>query len=170
MAQETEAKDSPEKGDRIRLIIRIASVAALAVSLGMYVKDRLAPAQSSNALAPVLLKPLAVSPGFQSAPTLPAGFGALTGQNLIIATLDTTRADHLGFYGHEGIDTPIFDRIAGKGIVFTQAVAMGPTTLPSHASILTGLYPLHHGARTNSHFNVGEQHQTLAEVLSKNGY
>lgn len=96
--------------------------------------------------------------------------GALAGGNVLLVTLDTTRADRLGCYGNEDIQTPTLDRLAREGVVFSQAVAASPTTLPSHASILTGLYACHHGARVNGLYRLGDSHKTLAEVLAENGY
>jgi arylsulfatase A-like enzyme len=116
------------------------------------------------------LRPLVVSPELPTVSSLPAKFGSLAGQNLILVTLDATRADRIGFYGNDEIETPNLDRLASQGIVFTKAVATASSTLPTHASILTGLYPHHHGARANSLFEVADEQQTLAEVLSENGY
>ena len=65
--------------------------------------------------------------------------------NLLLITLDTTRADHLGCYGHPTA-TPNFDLLADEGVLIERAVAVAPLTLPSHASIMTGLYPPQHGS------------------------
>ena len=90
--------------------------------------------------------------------------------NLIIITLDTTRADRLGCYGYAGARTPNLDRIAQEGILFENAVCSCPSTVPSHASIMTGLYPQHHGVRvTGSHKLVGSK-VTLADILKNKGY
>src|SRR5690242_9006552 len=53
--------------------------------------------------------------------------------NLVIITLDTTRADRMGAYGNTQIETPAFDRIAHEGVLFEQAVAVAPLTLPVHS-------------------------------------
>ncbi len=70
------------------------------------------------------------------------------GPNLILVTLDTTRADHFGAYGHSRDTTPHMDRIAEEGVRFARAQAQSATTPVSCASLLTGLYPYHHGLRT----------------------
>ena len=64
-----------------------------------------------------------------------------TQPNLILITIDTLRADHLGCYGYSNIDTPYIDRLAEEGIDFTRAFTPVPITLPSHVSIFTSLYP-----------------------------
>jgi arylsulfatase A-like enzyme/Flp pilus assembly protein TadD len=90
--------------------------------------------------------------------------------NLLLVTLDTTRADRLGCYGDRRAETPTLDGLAREGVVFDQAVAVAPVTLPSHASILTGLYPPRHGCRDNSDFRLPERETTLAEHLAAQGY
>src|SRR5688572_10655136 len=67
----------------------------------------------------------------------------------ILLTLDTTRMDALGCYGGPSQLTPALDRLASEGIRFTNARSVAPLTLPAHASMLTGLYPLRHGLRDN---------------------
>ncbi len=95
---------------------------------------------------------------------------AAAGANVLLITLDTTRADRLGCYGNQEIETPALDALARGGVLFTNAVAVSPTTLPSHTSILTGLYPAHHGVRANGVFRLDQQTTTLAEVLKQAGY
>src|SRR5678815_4874767 len=60
--------------------------------------------------------------------------------DVILITIDTLRADALGFAGNSNVKTPFLDSIAARGIVFTNAHAHNVVTLPSHANILTGLY------------------------------
>ena len=88
----------------------------------------------------------------------------------MLITVDTCRADHLGCYGHEGIDTPNMDALAEEGILFEQCAAHVPITLPSHASILTGIYPNALGLRDNAHGKLQEDVTTLAEVLRQEGF
>ena len=73
----------------------------------------------------------------------------LTGANILLITLDTTRADRLGSYGYAAAETPRLDRLANEGVLFEQAVTPTAFTLPSHSSIMTGLYPPFHGVRLN---------------------
>ncbi len=75
--------------------------------------------------------------------------------NLVIITLDTTRADHLGAYGSKDVETPALDRLARDGVLFEQAMTTAPLTLPAHASILTGRFPPEHGVRDNGGFFLG---------------
>jgi len=90
--------------------------------------------------------------------------------NLVLVTLDTLRADRLGCYGFRGVQTPNIDSLAADGVVFEQATSTAPMTLPSHASILSGLIPPHHGVRDNGGFFLEEGTVTLAERLGDAGY
>ena len=101
--------------------------------------------------------------------TLPSGVSR-DRLNLVVVTLDTTRADRLGAYGYARADTPAFDRLAREGVLFDQAVSVAPLTLPAHASMFTGKFPPEHGIRDNGGFFLGEEHETLAEVLHAKGY
>ena len=90
--------------------------------------------------------------------------------SLLLVTLDTTRADHLAPYGARDIETPNLARLAADGVLFEYAVAVAPVTLPSHASLFTGLYPPRHGVRNNSIHYLDPSLHTLAEHLSSAGW
>ncbi len=90
--------------------------------------------------------------------------------NLLLVTLDTTRADRIGCYGYAAARTPHLDRLAAEGIRFERAYAPAPITLPAHASIFTGLYPFEHGVRNNGNFYLTDRFETLATVLKGQGY
>ncbi len=92
------------------------------------------------------------------------------GLNLLLVTLDTTRADRLGCYGHAAAKTRYIDRLAAEGTRFETVIAPAPITLPSHSSILTGLYPFEHGVRNNGNFYLAPRFPTLATVLKARGY
>jgi arylsulfatase A-like enzyme/Tfp pilus assembly protein PilF len=92
------------------------------------------------------------------------------GTNLVVITLDTTRADHLGAYGYDKIKTPNLDDLASRGTLFRRAISQVPLTLPSHTSLFTGTFPVHHGVRDNGGYFVPPAAVTLAEVLKQNGY
>lgn len=66
--------------------------------------------------------------------------------NVLLVSIDTLRADHLGTYGAK-VATPTLDWLAAEGVLFERAVSHVPLTLPSHASLLTGIYPIAHGVR-----------------------
>src|SRR5262249_46012523 len=67
--------------------------------------------------------------------------------NVVLITVDTLRADHLGCYGDAQIATPNIDKLATEGVRFKTVVTAAPLTLPSHCSIMTGAYPTFHGVR-----------------------
>ena len=90
--------------------------------------------------------------------------------DIILITIDTLRADSLGFAGNTRVKTPFLDRIASEGIVFSNAHAHNVVTLPSHTNILTGLYPYQHGVRDNAGFKLDRKHETVATMLRRNGY
>ena len=113
------------------------------------------------------------------APTVTAPSGAELGRlpkgvaigelSLLIVTLDTTRADRLGAYGFEAIETPHLDRLAREGVLFENAQSVAPLTLPAHSSMFTGQFPPAHGVRDNGGFYLGEEHVVLAELLRDAG-
>ena len=90
--------------------------------------------------------------------------------NIVLLTLDTLRADHLGCYGNDSVQTPNIDQLAREGVLFENAFAPVSTTLPSHSTILTGLYPHQHGVRDNGVYYLPEEQVTLGEILSDEGY
>lgn len=90
--------------------------------------------------------------------------------NVILITLDTTRADYLGCYGNPNVRTPNLDALARRGVLFEQAATASPLTLPAHCTILTGMYPTYHGVRVNGNTALSEEQTTLAEVFSGQGY
>jgi arylsulfatase A-like enzyme/Tfp pilus assembly protein PilF len=94
----------------------------------------------------------------------------LKGADLLLVTIDTLRADSLGFAGNRRVETPVLDRLAATGRVFPDAHAHNVITLPSHTNILTGLYPFQHGVRENSGFTLSPAVPTLATLLRKAGY
>jgi len=90
--------------------------------------------------------------------------------NLLLVTIDTVRADHVGAYGGVGVQTPVLDALAARGVRFAHAETAVPITGPSHATILTGLYPPVHGVRDNVVFPLSPRHHTLATRLKAAGY
>ncbi len=90
--------------------------------------------------------------------------------NVLIVTLDTTRADHIGCYGDQLAATPVIDALATRGVKFERAYTPAPLTLPSHASMFTGLYPPEHGLRTNGKDRLETSIPTLATQLRARGY
>lgn len=129
-----------------------------------------------------LARPLSVAPVSETVVTAvppPAGT-----PDIIVVSLDTTRADHLSTYGYERETSPNLTRFAEDGVLYTQARSTAGWTLPGHASMLTGLYPSRHGARLAGNWLEGESIDgrrnvahplktevvTLAEALRDRGY
>jgi arylsulfatase A-like enzyme/predicted Zn-dependent protease len=90
---------------------------------------------------------------------------------VIIISIDTLRADRLPAYGYQGVETPALDALRTDGVLFTNAYAQVPLTLPSHAGIFTGLLPTEHGVRNNIGYRLdGAKHPTIASTLKNHGY
>lgn len=98
------------------------------------------------------------------------GAGPPARPNVLLITLDTTRADRLGSYGYAAAATPRLDALAGGGVRFARALSPVPLTLPAHASLMTGRYPFAHGVRNNGHFTLPGDIATLAERFRAAGY
>ncbi len=90
--------------------------------------------------------------------------------DIILVTLDTTRADALGYAGNTRVKTPFLDALAARGLVFVNAHAHNVVTLPSHVNILTGLYPYQHGVHDNAGFTLDPKHLTVATMLRNAGW
>ena len=90
--------------------------------------------------------------------------------NVLLLTLDTTRADALGAYGGEAARTPALDGLAARGVRWAQAISPTPLTLPAHASLFTGLAPPEHGVRGNGSDVLSRAMPTLAEAYASRGY
>ncbi len=102
------------------------------------------------------------SPGYRA--------GLASGADVLLITIDTLRADAVGFSGNRDVQTPLLDRLAGAGRVYTFAHAHNVVTLPSHTNILTGRYPYGHGVRENTGFSLSPRVPTLATLLARAGY
>ena len=151
-------------------VISIGLLGTAAVLLVIRIVAWFSPATFELLYQPVEPIPLRLPSELKPAETIPSAKGELAGANVLLVTLDTTRADRLGCYGNPNIKTPVIDGLARDGILFTKAYSAGPTTLPSHSTMMTGLYPIHHGARANSVYRLSEKHPTLAQIMSDSGY
>src|SRR5579872_2669732 len=132
----------PEKRSTFFQVCRLAAILACALPAGA-----------------VLLEAFAGAPPAPSAPSAPKavpkaapGSGRRTLPNLVLITMDTTRADHLGAWGYPYAHTPTLDALAARGTRFARVDTAAPITLPSHSTILTGLFPPRHGVRDNGTF------------------
>ena len=90
--------------------------------------------------------------------------------NVVLITLDTTRADRLGAYGYDNAATQNMDKLAAEGRVYEYCYSPLPLTIPSHAAIFTGLYPPTIGIRNNGAGKLEDSAYTLTEHLRKVGY
>lgn len=112
----------------------------------------------------------AVPPGVALLATLPAcGGGKPRGPNVLLISIDTLRADHLGCYGYGRETSPAIDRIAREGALFEQHVSSSSWTLPTHAALFTGIYDSGHGC-TDVDKALEPRFETIAERFQANGY
>jgi len=132
---------------------RVAGAALVLAALGLALAAALWTRGNNRRPAPAPL----------SAPT-PAAI-----RTVVLITVDTLRADRVGAYGWAAARTPAMDALAARGVRFTRAFATAPITLPSHASLLTGLYPPGHGSRHNG-MRMSDRPATLATVLREQGW
>ena len=93
-----------------------------------------------------------------------------TAPNVLLITIDTVRADHVGCYGYSKIKTPTLDSLAHDGIVFERAISQVPLTWPSHTAILTGTYPFQNGVQDFTGQPLDPQFRSVAQAFKKNGY
>jgi len=95
---------------------------------------------------------------------------AAAGPSVLLVSIDTLREDRVGAYGASFGATPNLDSLAAEGVRVEKAIAPTPLTLPSHATLLTGLYPPHHGVRHNGIFRLEPESITLAERFQEAGW
>jgi arylsulfatase A-like enzyme/Tfp pilus assembly protein PilF len=101
---------------------------------------------------------------------LALALAALSQPNIVLITIDTLRADHVGAYGASPGATPALDALASEGLRFENAISPVPLTRPAHASLFTGLYPQEHGIRDNLPSKLDSSTPTLATRLEAAGY
>jgi arylsulfatase A-like enzyme len=90
--------------------------------------------------------------------------------NIILISIDTLRADHLGCYGYSANTTPNIDKFSKDSVLFKNTIAQASSTEPAHASIFTSLIPSHHGAFFSTKKPIPPEIVTMAEILKENGY
>jgi arylsulfatase A-like enzyme/Flp pilus assembly protein TadD len=90
--------------------------------------------------------------------------------NVILITIDTLRADHVGCYGARNVKTPTLDMLAADGVVFERAISQVPLTWPSHAVILTGTYPFQNGVQDFTGEPLSPQFRSVAQAFKSAGY
>lgn len=122
------------------------------------------------ALLALWVRPLAGAGAVDAGAPVAPPAGAASRPNIVLLTLDTTRADHLGSAGWTHAATRNLDALAHRGLRFERCDSAAPITLPSHATILSGLFPPRHGVRDNGTFVLAPGVATLAELLAAGGY
>jgi arylsulfatase A-like enzyme/tetratricopeptide (TPR) repeat protein len=90
--------------------------------------------------------------------------------SVILITIDTLRADHVGCYGAQSVKTPTLDALAHDGVVFERALSQVPLTWPSHAVILTGTYPFQNGVQDFTGQPLAQQFRTVSQAFQQAGY
>ncbi|HLX82754.1 MAG TPA: sulfatase-like hydrolase/transferase [Terriglobales bacterium] len=113
---------------------------------------------------------LAAKPVARAVPQSSAGRQTAARPSVILITIDTLRADHVGCYGAKTVRTPTLDALAHNGVVFERALSQVPLTWPSHAVILTGTYPFQNGVRDFTGEPLGPQFRSVAQAFQKAGY
>ena len=91
-------------------------------------------------------------------------------RNVILISIDTCRSDYLSCYGYPQKTTPNIDQVADHGVVFENTISPVPITLPAHSTMMTGTIPPYHGVRNNIGYQLSQSNQTLAEILSTEGF
>src|SRR6266446_4913393 len=94
----------------------------------------------------------------------------ITRPSVILITIDTLRADHVGCYGAQMVKTPTLDALAHDGVVFERAISQVPLTWPSHAVILTGTYPFQNGVQDFTGQPLAQQFRTVSQAFQHAGY
>jgi len=147
-------------------LLAVAALFAL-LALGRFAWP-LAAVAAAIALYPSIKSPsfLEVSP---AAPPIREAEAATARPSFVVVVLDTVRADHTSAYGYHRDTTPNLVRLSDRGIRFERAYATGHWSLPSHASLFTGLFTSRHGAH-NEHLALDGRYPTLAELLAQHGY
>src|SRR5262245_30445274 len=128
-------------------------------------KKRRVPSYRSGVRAKAWVPALRVSAGGKA----PSPSPAPAARNLLLVTIDTLRADHVGAYGYARSQASFVDEVARSGVAFENAYAAAPITLPSHATLMTGRYPPGHGSRDNG-MHVAKTVPTMATELKAHGF
>ena len=110
------------------------------------------------------------APGVFGAPLVRDRAARPVGPNVLLFSIDTLRADHVGAYGHEGGTTPHLDELARTGLFVRDFTAQSPYTLPSHVTMFSGQFPSVHGVLGPGNAISSERTPMLAEILSRRGY
>jgi arylsulfatase A-like enzyme len=155
-------------GGEARSLPLLAVAALFAVlALGRF-SWPLAAVAAAISLYPVVKSPSPLESSRGSAP-LHTAAPSQTGPSFVVVVLDTMRADHTSAYGYHRDTTPNLARLSARGVRFERAYATSHWSLPSHASLFTGLLTSRHGAHAE-HLALDPHHPTLAELLARHGY
>lgn len=103
-------------------------------------------------------------------PPVPRALGAASRPNIVLIVWDTVRVHNVGLYNPRHDTTPVLQSLASRGVTFDRCIAPSSWTLPSHASMFTGLWPRTHAASDGGYMTLGREYATIAEVLAHAGY
>lgn len=103
-------------------------------------------------------------------PPVPPASGAASRPNIVLIIWDTVRMQNVGLYNPQHDTTPVLQSLASRGVTFDRCIAPSSWTLPSHASMFTGLWPRTHAASDGGYMTLGREYATIAEVLAHAGY
>jgi choline-sulfatase len=124
-------------------------------------------AAACAALGQAVANEAAAPPSQPGSGVAPSG---VTHSSVILITIDTLRADHVGCYGAQTVKTPTLDALARDGVMFERAISQVPLTWPSHAVILTGTYPFQNGVQDFTGQPLAAQFRSVSQAFQKAGY
>ena len=110
-----------------------------------------------------------VAAGCGAGQPIPRSLSVTPTRGIVLISIDTLRADHLGAYGYDRDTSPFFDALAGQGILYENAIVQYPSTLTSHMSIFTGLFPHEHGVFPPDSI-LPETIESVTQVLKRGGF
>jgi len=156
------------------LLASAASVASCAIALAvapLFARSRAATAAGIALLVALTALAGTRAPAPEPAPATAAAAGASPGppRNVVLISLDSLRADHVGAYGYRRDTTPSFDRFSRQGVLFRNAISTSSWTLPTHLTMFTGLSQLSHGVVVDTRV-LARSVRTLGEIFHDAGY
>jgi arylsulfatase A-like enzyme len=152
----------------------VISIAAAALAYGIAPLFGRSRVVALSGAAAVFLAAFLAAPTGRTSPPPPAGTAAKADparprRNVVLISLDSLRADHVGAYGYQRDTSPVFDRVAREGVLFRNAIATSSWTLPTHLTMFTGLSQVAHGVFVDT-VVLPRTIPTLGEIFREAGY